>query len=311
MDILYKAQTRFIFHAHIKIKISAFYDGQTFDELFGVLEDIDRKYNSYQTGSYIDLINKNAGEFVEVDDETIRILNKVITVSDFFDGEYDITIMPLIRLWGFYKDEGLRIPTSSEIEEAKQYVNYRNIEIKENRVRIAKGQEIITGSFIKAYAVDRLKQKMISMGINDAIVNAGGSTILGINNELHGLWQIAVRKSEDDSLLFNLKNANCCYSTSSQSKTFLEINNQRYGHIISPSTGMPSSNKHVGIVSSSCMIGDIVSTGVYNLAADKFLNKIESLKKLYPELEGFIIDEKGEITYSRAFDQYIVRKVNN
>lgn len=304
MDILYKAQTRFIFHAHIKIKISIFYDDLIFDELFGVLEDVDRKYNSYQEGSHIDRINKNAGDFVEVDDETIAILNKIIHFSDFFDGEYDITIMPLIRLWGFYKDEGLRVPSPSEIEETKRYVNYRNIEIEGNRVRIAKGQEIITGSFIKAYAVDRLKAKMKKIGINDAVVNAGGSTILGINNEAHDSWQVAVRNSDDDNLLFTLEVGNCCYSTSSQSKTFLEINNQRYGHIISPTTGMPSTNRHVGIISESCMVGDIVSTGVYNLTADEFLKKIEILKKTYPELEGFIMDEKGKITYTRGFEQY-------
>lgn len=311
MDILYKAQTRFLFHAHIKIKISVFYDDQVFDELFGILEELDRKYNSYQEGSYIDRINKSAGEFVEVDSETIRILNDVILFSDFFDGEYDVTIMPLIRLWGFYKNEGLRIPTPLEIEKAKRLVNYRNIEIEENRVRIAKGQEIITGSFIKAYAVDRLKEKMINLGINDAIVNAGGSTILGINNEAHNSWQIAVRNSEDDSLFFNLELGNCCYSTSSQSKTFLEINNQRYGHIISPSTGMPSSNRHVGIISDSCMVGDIISTGMYNLTANVFLKKMEKLKEMYSEIEGFIIDEKGKITLTNGFEKYITRKINS
>lgn len=305
MDILYKAQTRFLFHAHIKIKISAYYDEQIFDDLFGVLEEVDREYNSYQAGSYIDRINQNAGEFVEVNDETITILNKAILFSRLFNGAFDITIMPLIRLWGFYKNEGLRIPTPTEIGEAKRYVDYRNIEVKGSSVRIGRGQEIITGSFIKAYAVDRLKEKMIDLGISDAVVNAGGSTILCINNEMHNAWTIAVRNSEDDNLLFNLKIGNSSYSTSSQSKTFLEINNERYGHIIIPSTGKPSNNRHVGIVSDSCMVGDIVSTGVYNLTADEFLGKMQHLKDLYPELEGFLIDEKGKITYTPGFDRYI------
>lgn len=308
MAILYKAQTRFLFHAHVKIKISAYNDEQLFDELFGVLEEVDRKYNSYRIGSYIDQINKNAGTFVEVDEDTMTILHTAIRFSELFDGEYDITIMPLIRLWGFYRSEGLRIPTRAEIERVKQDVNYRRIELKGNRVRIGKGQEIITGSFIKAYAVDRLKEKMIGLGIKDAIVNAGGSTILGINNETHPSWQVAVRDSENDTFLFQLNIGNACYSTSSQSKTFLEIDNQRYGHIISPTTGMPSLNRHVGLISNNCMVGDILSTGLYNLTADHFLNKIAHLKAFYPELEGFLIDEKGKITYSRGFEQYITNK---
>lgn len=146
---------------------------------------------------------------------------------------------------------------------------------------------------------------MIDLGINDAIVNAGGSTILGINNEMHRSWQVAVRNSEDNTLLFQLNIGNACYSTSSQSNTFLEIENQRYGHILSPTTGMPSNNRHVGLISNNCMAGDIISTGLCNLTADNFLKKIENLKELYPELEGFLIDEKGKITYSTGFKQYI------
>lgn len=308
MDLLYKAQTRFLFHAHVKIKVSAYYDEPLFNELFGVLEEIDRQYNSYQPGSHIDRINKNAGTFVEVDDETREILNKTIRFSDFFEGKYDITIMPLIKLWGFYKSEGWSIPTPSEIEVAKQWVNYRKIEIKGRHARIGKGQEIITGSFIKAYAVDRLKEKMISLGINDAVVNAGGSTILTLNNEPHPAWKIAVRNPENDKLLFQLKIGNLCYSTSSQSKTCLKIDNQKYGHIICPLTGMPSKNKHVGIISDNCMVGDIVSTGIFNLNTGLFLKKMEELKKLYPEMEGFLIDEKGNITYTSGFKQYITNK---
>lgn len=119
MDLLYKAQTRFLFHAHIKIKLSAFYEDSIFDELFALPEDIDKKYNSYQPDSYIDRINKNSGSFVEVDDETINILKQVIRISGFFGGMYDITIMPLIRLWGFYKDEQKQIPSIEEIKEVQ------------------------------------------------------------------------------------------------------------------------------------------------------------------------------------------------
>lgn len=311
MDILYKAQTRFLFHAHIKIKISIFYEDILFDELFGVLEEVNRKYNSYQSGSYIDQINKRAGTFVDVDDEAAKMLRKVIELSDFFDGEYDITVMPLIRLWGFYKMEELKAPSSEEIERVKPYINYRNIEVRGSQVRIGEGQEIITGSFIKAYAVDKLKERMQKLGINDAIVNAGGSSILAINNEAHPEWQVAVRNADDDSLLFNLNIGNCSYSTSSQSKTFVEIGGQRYGHILSPKSGMPSQNKHLGIISESAMIGDIISTGLYNRSPDEFLAKMETLRKIYPELEGFIIDKENKITCTQGFKKHVIERKNS
>ena len=176
MSKLYKVQTRLMFHANIKVKIPANYDDDIFNELYGVLEEVDRNYNSYSENSYIDRINKNNGNFTDVNDETIEILEKVIHYSDKLNGEYDITIMPLIKLWGFYKKSPQGIPSKEEIEKVRKNVNYKNIELdKENRkVRIGKGQEIITGSFMKSYAVDKMCKKMKEMGITDAIVNAGG-----------------------------------------------------------------------------------------------------------------------------------------
>ena len=65
-DLLYKVQSRFLFHAHVRIKIPASCDDAVFSELFTVMESVDRKYNSYSPDSYIDRINRNAGHFVTV-----------------------------------------------------------------------------------------------------------------------------------------------------------------------------------------------------------------------------------------------------
>lgn len=303
MDRLYKAQTRFLFHAHIKIKISVFYDDSVFDSLFAVLEDIDKNYNSYQSGSYIDLVNKSSGSYVDVDDETVKILKEVIFLSDFFEGSYDITIMPLIRLWGFYKDDQRKVPSPAEVEAVKPLVDYRKIKIVENKVKTTQGQEIITGSFIKAYAVDKLIEKMKEIGISDAVINAGGSTVYALNDEAHPSWEVLARNSDNNALLFNLKIANCCYSTSSQSETYINIGGKRYGHIINPATGYPSSSKQVGIISDRCMVGDIVSTGLFNETPEGFLKRMDSLSEYY-KLEGYIMDENGQVTCSKGFSSY-------
>lgn len=300
MDLLYKAQTRFLFHAHIKVKISAFYEDDIFDELFSVLETIDKKYNSFQADSYFDQINKSSGSYVDVDDETIRILKKVIALSHFFDGKYDITIMPLIRLWGFYKNAQSRIPSREEIEDAKLLVDYKSIEIDQNKVRIAKNQEIITGSFIKAYAVDQLVTKMQEIGISDAIVNAGGSTIRAITNDSHPMWEVVIRDPESEAQLFKLDISNQCYSTSSQTKTFVDIDGSKYGHILNPKTGFPSKVKQIGIVSDDCMIGDILSTALFNETADRFIEKMNILSQYY-NIEGFMIDEDNQVISTNGF----------
>ena len=200
--MMYKVQVRFLFHSDIKIKIPEIYDDSIFDDLFGILEDVNRKYNSYSENSYIDKINKNSAHFVKVDLQTIEILRKIIYLSKIIGGEYDITIMPLIRLWGFYKQNPV-LPYFEEIKKAKKLVDYKKIIVdrKRSRIKIGKNQEIITGSFIKAYAIEKMVNRMREMGIKDAVVNAGGSSIIAIDE-----WGIIAENPEDEKEV--LRNVN-------------------------------------------------------------------------------------------------------
>lgn len=300
-EFLYKVQTRFLFHAPIRIKIPEVCADEQFDVLFDTLEFIDRQYNSYRKGSYFDLINRHAGTFVMVDDETVRMLKLAKALSSFFEGRYAITVMPLIRLWGFYKDDMHRVPTEDDLEQVLPLVDDNSIEIHGNAVRIAKGQEIVTGSFVKAYAVDRLMEKMREMGITDAVVNAGGSTIAALNNERHPFWQVGVDEPGKDDPLFMLNMANQAYSTSAQGDRFVEIAGRRYGHILNPQTGLPSANRIVGVVTESAMLGDMLSTGLFNETPAGFLKKMEQIQQRHP-IEGFLMDETGQIVQTAGFD---------
>lgn len=314
--MMYKVQVRFLFHSDIKIKIPEIYDDSVFDDLFGILEEVNKRYNSYSENSYIDKINKNSGHFVKVDIETVEILRKVIHLSKIIGGEYDITIMPLIRLWGFYKQNPV-LPCFKKIKKVKRLVDYKKIVIdrKRNRVRIGKNQEIITGSFIKAYAIEKMVEEMKKIGIKDAIVNAGGSSIIAIDE-----WGIIAENPEDekevlrnvngmptritkykysgngDNDLFEIKIKNMSYSTSNQKNTYLIIDNEKYGHIISPKTGFPSQNKQVGVITENAFFGDIISTGLYNQTPEGFYEIMEKLS-CEMEISGFLIDKSGKIHY--------------
>ena len=287
--MMYKVQVRFLFHSDIKIKIPEIYDDSVFDDLFGILEEVNKRYNSYSENSYIDKINKNSGHFVKVDIETVEILRKVIHLSKIIGGEYDITIMPLIRLWGFYKQNPV-LPYFEKIKKLKRLVDYKKIIIdkKRNRVKI---------------------------GIKDAIVNAGGSSIIAIDE-----WGIIAENPEDekevlrningmpvritkyeysgngDNDLFEIKIKNMSYSTSNQKNTYLMINNEKYGHIISPKTGFPSQNKQVGVITENAFFGDIISTGLYNQTPEGFYEIMEKLS-CEMEISGFLIDKSGKIHY--------------
>lgn len=304
MQFIYKTQPRFLFHAHIKIKVPDCYEDEVLDRLFAVMEEVDRKYNSYQPDSYFDRINKNAGNFVEVDDEGITLLKEVLRLSAFFDGRYDITIMPLLKLWGFYEDGETSVPSEDRIQEIIPLIDYSKIRIDGNKVKIEEGQEIITGSFLKAYAVDKVIKVMREMKMNDGLINAGGSSISCINNDVHPFWQVEVNDPENARKLFTVFVGNKSYSTSSQSVRTVDIDGHPYGHILNPVTGYPAINKQVGVICESCMAGDIISTGLMNETSEGFLERVTQLSQRYP-VEGYIIDAEGRITYTREFKKYL------
>ena len=326
MEKEYKVQTRFLFHTNIKIKIPDSFESKVFDELFEILEDVNKNYNSYSKNSYIDKINKNNGKFVQVNEETVNLLEKVVHFSEIMNGEYDITIMPLIKLWGFYKENSDKIPENLEIKKIKKLVDYKKIIIdkKNLKVKIDKNQEIITGSFIKAYAIDKAIQKMKELKIDDAIINAGGSSIAAING-----WGIIVEnpepekkllKNDDGKILkitkekyegndeyndlFEIEIKDLTDSTSNQVNTFLEIDGEKYGHIISPKTGFPAKNKQIGIITENAFFGDMISTGLYNQTPKNFHEIIKKLSKEI-KIEGYLIDENGEIHYTEGFLEYV------
>lgn len=326
MEKEYKVQTRFLFHTNIKIKIPDSFENKVFDELFEILEDVNKNYNSYSKNSYIDKINKNNGKFVQVNEETVNLLEKVVHFSEIMNEEYDITIMPLIKLWGFYKENSDKIPENLEIKKIKKLVDYKKIIIdkKNLKVKIDKNQEIITGSFIKAYAIDKAIQKMKELKIDDAIINAGGSSIAAING-----WGIIVEnpepekkllKNDDGKILkitkekyegnneyndlFEIEIKDLTYSTSNQINTFLEIDGEKYGHIISPKTGFPAKNKQIGIITENAFFGNMISTGLYNQTPKNFHEIIKKLSKEI-KIEGYLIDENGEIHYTDGFLEYV------
>lgn len=326
MEKEYKVQTRFLFHTNIKIKIPDSFENKVFDELFEILEDVNKNYNSYSKNSYIDKINKNNGKFVQVNEETVNLLEKVVHFSEIMNGEYDITIMPLIKLWGFYKENSDKIPENLETKKIKKLVDYKKIIIdkKNLKVKIDKNQEIITGSFIKAYAIDKAIQKMKELKIDDAIINADGSSIAAING-----WGIIVEnpepekkllKNDDGKILkitkekyegndeyndlFEIEIKDLTYSTSNQVNTFLEIDGEKYGHIISPKTGFPAKNKQIGIITENAFFGDMISTGLYNQTPKNFHEIIIKLSKEI-KIEGYLIDENGEIHYTDGFLEYV------
>lgn len=143
-----------------------------------------------------------------------------------------------------------------------------------------------------------------SNNISDALINISSSTIIGLNKRKKN-WELIIEDPDDETKdLFLIKLSNKALSISGNSNSFVTINGERYGHIISPKTGSPTKNKLVVIISSTAFKSDVFSTGLYNFSGEDFVRKINDVE----DLEGILMNEKREIYYSKYFDKYILEK---
>ncbi|GAA4789893.1 hypothetical protein GCM10023231_17300 [Olivibacter ginsenosidimutans] len=261
------------------------------DQCFELLKSIDEQYNSYSQGSYFDRINKNAGNWVEVDETTIWLLNELDKMKSISNGIYNVAVMPLLRLWGFYQNRSCSLPSFDQIALLTEQLKGNVVSIKDNQVKLTRGNELITGSFIKAYAVDQVVAFLKAKGVTDALINAGGSTIYAMNDQGHPYWKINIpHPTLEDGSWFQIHLSNECLSLSGRKSSFITIDDKQYSHIINVATGWPSLNYQAVTLTSSAFYGDVISTVLMANDTDKKVN--ENLKQAFKDkLKYYVIND--------------------
>ena len=219
------------------------------DEAFEEVRRLDVLLSNYRPSSEWSKVNRlAASEPVRVSSELFELLSACQDYSRRSEGAFDITVGPLMKVWGFYKGSG-RLPHRAEVHGALTKVGYRNLELDRaaSTVRFTKpGMEIDPGGIGKGYAVDRLVEVLKRYGVDSALVSAGGSSIyaLGTPPDEPG-WRVKIRdprKTEQGIEEVVLKNQSM--STSGTYEKFFTAEGKLYSHIMDPRTGWPAPNMY-------------------------------------------------------------------
>jgi thiamine biosynthesis lipoprotein len=206
---------------------------------------LDQLLSNYIPASEWSQVNREASSKpVRISTELFQLLAACVEYSRESDGAFDITVGPLMRVWGFYKGTG-HLPHRAEVRGAMAHVGYRNILLDPatNSVRFAKeGVEIDPGGIGKGYAVDRMVAILKEDGVTSALVSASGSSIYGLGAPPNQKgWPIKIRDPKDASKsVAEVWLHDSSLSTSGNYEKFFIAEGKLYSHIMDPRTGYPS-----------------------------------------------------------------------
>ncbi|HDK7157356.1 TPA: FAD:protein FMN transferase [Clostridium botulinum] len=249
------------------------------------ISDIENKMSLNISTSEINKINKNAGIApVKVSKNTFDVVKASLIYSEKTKGSFDITVEPLVSLWGIGTDKA-RIPSKDEINNALKLINYKDVVINEKESTIMlkrKGQAIDLGAIAKGYTADELKKVLLNHNVSSAFLNLGGNIYVLGNKPDKTPWKIGVQNPLEPrgDYLGIVSVSDKSVVTSGNYERFFERNGKRYHHIFDTKTGYPAEKGliSVSIISNKSIDGDALSTSVYTLGLDEGKKLIESLK---------------------------------
>ncbi len=243
------------------------------EEGFAECERIEALLSVYRQESELSQINRAGGGEVKVSGEVFNLIELSVRYGDYSNGAFDVTVGPLMKLWGFFRKEG-HFPDEEELKRVRSLVDYRGIclDKKKSAVRLRKkGMELDLGGIAKGYAVDCMVRVLKKKGAQSGLVNAGGDIYAFGSRPGGRAWRVGIRHPRDkDSLLEAIQLRDEAAATSGDYENFFFIGKRRFSHIIDPRSGRPAQPAlSVTVVAGSATEADFLSTALFVLGQTK------------------------------------------
>ena len=271
----------------IKVPLRPGYDRSKIESAVGkAFDEIDRVegvFSIFRPDSEISKINRlKKGRTLKISGETFGLIEKVIAFNKITKGAFDITVKPLVDLWGFNSGKK-RVPSAAEIKAALEKTGSRYIILDKAKSTIAfakDGMALDFNGIAKGYATDRAVRILKENGIKDAIVNSGGDMYCLGRRSKKSLWKVGIQHPRRKGELFlEMRLENKAAVTSGDYEKYFILDGRRYSHIIDPSTGYPIAGNTVSstVIADDAATADALATSLCVLG-EQGLKIVESLK---------------------------------
>jgi len=274
------------------------------------LRAINDVLSTYIPSSEISRLNAAPGPVTATLSERFAtVLDRALTIGRWTSGAYDVTVGPLVELWGFgRRDFSGAVPAAESRERARAAVGAHRLEWDADSRTLVRpaDMQIDLSSIAKGYGVDLLAELLTARGVKNALIEIGGELrALGQRPE-GGAWRLAVESPDPNQTRFvdALAVTDAAVATSGDYRNFFEVDGRRYSHLVDPRTGFPVDHELVSVtvVDDTCMTADALATALIVMGLEDGLALARDR-----ELAAHFVSRAGEglaVHYTPQFEAY-------
>jgi thiamine biosynthesis lipoprotein len=242
------------------------------------LDDVDRKLSTYVPESEVSRFNRApAATPFRLSTESFEVFEEAARISELTGGAFDITVAPLVRLWGFGAGASEResIPGDDAVAAARRVVGFHHLSLSDDPPSVTKdldGLECDLSAIAKGYAVDLVAELLAKRGWNNFMVEVGGEVRTSGKNASGSAWRIGIEKPLPGvrELQRIVSLSGLSLATSGDYRNFYEDNGEIYSHLIDPRQARPVAHElaSVSVVDLTCMRADALASGLLVLGPE-------------------------------------------
>ncbi|MCR9104769.1 MAG: FAD:protein FMN transferase [Gammaproteobacteria bacterium] len=275
------------------------------------LDAVNESMSTYREDSEISRFSTApVGVPLSVSQGFLEVLQAALAVGERSQGAYDVTLAPLVELWGFGPAEPLDEPPAHQrIVDVLAQTGQAALQVDRSALTVTKlaPRSLDFSSLAKGYAVDRVALALEAAGIGRYLVEVGGEMRVAGLSHRDDLWRVAIEQPDaaSRSVARTIELTDAAIATSGDYRNFVEFNGQRYSHSIDPRTGYPVLHDLVSVtvVHPSAMLADAWATALLVLGAQE----AGQVARRH-HLAAYFIRRQGEAlqhTFTEDFSRYI------
>ena len=275
------------------------YDSDIKQDIEAELQKVDNSLSPFNKTSIISKVNRN--ENPKVDEMFTEVFNLAAKVSSETGGAFDITVAPLVNMWGFGTKQFHR-PDKESVDSLMRFVGFHKVSLRDGQVVKSDPRiQLDCSAIAKGYGCDVVARYLRSKGIKNFMIEIGGEVVTSGQNEKQLPWKIGVTKPTDDSLQDNqelqtiLNVTDKAMATSGNYRNFYIDGGRKLAHTIDPHTGYPVQHSLLSstVIASDCATADAYATSFMVLGVEK----AKEVLSRHPELMAYFIysDKNGRM----------------